>query len=211
MLAKRLRRLCRQIRTMYGGDDAAADPVDPVNERVGGVAVLSDSHNSQDMIVLWGGYREHRNQPNFWPSVQQEYWPPEEVLVYNRFECRWKTVETGGQIPPRTSGAAAVAVDGVMYVICGYIKNQEGDEEGHGFAEKNTNTIYSLDFGTWTWEKKTPEGIPPMRLVQVPVPLPFFYCIMPFTNPLYFFLLADVISWPVGDTTAGSFCLVDSA
>ena len=50
------------------------------------------------------------------------------------------SAQTTGEVPPGTSGASSVAVDGRMYVTCGHT------EEG------NTNETYYLDIVSRTWK-----------------------------------------------------------
>ncbi|XP_053402177.1 kelch domain-containing protein 2-like isoform X3 [Mercenaria mercenaria] len=58
----------------------------------------------------------------------------------------WTQHETGGEVPPGTSGASAILLAGKMYIFGGHT------EDG------NTNTLYCLDLQKLTWKCLIPDS-----------------------------------------------------
>lgn len=108
-----------------------------LTHRVGHVSVQYEDQ----LIIVWGGYNRSKEEPD-------SYYDPQEIVIFNTNTGMIQRLQTFGQIPPKTCGAAAVLHDKYMYVIAGFITIDNNVE--------NTNDMYRLDLKSKQWTKLQP-------------------------------------------------------
>lgn len=134
LLKKQFRKTLRRILKM---DPDMGENVKFLTHRVGHVSVQYEDQ----LIIVWGGYNRSKDEP-------ESYYDPQELVIFNTNTGLIQILQTYGQIPPKTCGAAAVVHDKFMYVIAGFVTI--------GTTVENTNAIYRLDLISKQWTHLKP-------------------------------------------------------
>ncbi|XP_049769129.1 kelch domain-containing protein 2-like isoform X1 [Schistocerca cancellata] len=129
-------------------------PYDRIHRRSGHVAVVYKNY-----VVVWGGYTEHVQRTST-SQIRTEYFPTDEIWIYDSNTELWDREVTTGEHPPRNSGACGVILKQHLYVFGGFALLAGYTTDTTDDRNNNTNGLYRLDLTSLTWEQLHPSGKP---------------------------------------------------